>query len=61
MVGRWLTWQAMQVVPEIVARPCVKYPADQFCVLPQIPVPGPRWQVAQSWPSPCVMPELFVP
>src|SRR2546423_15223556 len=31
-----------------------KLPPTQFCVVPQAPVPGPAWQVAQSSPAPCV-------
>jgi len=40
VVGRWVVWQATQVVAEIVAGPCVKFPRAQFCVPPQLPVPG---------------------
>ncbi len=58
--GRWLMWQATQVVVATVPAPWGKCPPTQFCVPPQAPVPGPTWQTAQSFPSPWVIPETLV-
>src|SRR5205085_11472494 len=48
--GRCVLWQAMQVV----TAEWLNFPPTQFCVPPQLPVPGPAWQVAQSLPAPWV-------
>src|SRR5205823_11397110 len=49
--GRCVLWQAMQ----LVAAEWSKLPPSQFWAPPHAPVPAPAWQVAQSWPAPCVL------
>jgi hypothetical protein len=41
-------WQAMQVVAATLLVAWAKLPLAQFWFVPQAPVPGPLWQVAQS-------------
>jgi hypothetical protein len=53
-LGRWVLWQATQVLAASDVAEWAKFPPTQFCVPPQAPVPGPAWQVAQSSPAPCV-------